>query len=122
MISTREAVELVDRLTRETQNGSLDWHSQGAPYHLTGPDVRVDLVYDCEYLGKNFRVYKKQWKYYTDEINYFWDSGIAFEAIDPLGNTVFVFPSVNNLASLFAAVTYQNSGMGDFLRQLKENG
>ena len=118
MSSHRETVEIVDKLIELTQHNQLIWESSEPPYNLTGPDVRIDLVYTTDYLDRCIRIYQKGYKLYIDDVQFFWDSRIIFEFIDLSGNSLWQFPQTSNVWDLLRSIQYQNSNISDFYKQI----
>ena len=118
MSSHRETVEIVDKLIELTQHNQLIWESSEPPYNLTGPDVRIDLVYTTDYLDRCIRIYQKGYKSYIDDVQFFWDSRIIFEFIDSSGNSLWQFPQTSNTYDLLNSIQYQSSKVGDFYTQI----
>ena len=114
MVSRKEPVEKVDKLIELTQHNKVVWKSSETPDNLTGPDLRIELVYIAFHLNKYIRIYQKAYKSFPDEFQY----TVVFEFIDTSGHSLLQFPETNNVVNLFNAVQYQNSKMSDFYKEL----
>ncbi len=115
---TRETIEVVDKLIELTQHNELSWESSEPPNNLTGPDVRIDLVYTTHYLNRYIRIYQKNYKSYIDDMQFIWDSRIVFEFIDQSENSLWQFPQTHNAWDLLKSIQYQNSKVSDFYKEI----
>lgn len=118
MFSTRQAVEIVDKLIELTQHNQVIWTIVDATPPMIGPDSRVDLVYITSHIGRNIRVYKQHFKYYLDEERYAWDEQMKVEFVDDYGNLLGELPRTPNAYELLKTIQFQNPSINSFYTDL----
>ncbi|MGF1713122.1 hypothetical protein L4C37_21500 [Vibrio kagoshimensis] len=109
MKTIRDWVLLVDKLTELTQYNEIKWERHTAPNHLQSTISRVDFVYFVYFNNKQFRLYEENYKYHTDEDEYYWETQARLGLVDELGNPMFDVPNTRNMHNLMQAVKYQSS-------------
>lgn len=118
MVSLREYVELIDKLTELTQRNEIEWHRQQPPYGLVTTENRISTVYTTSYSNRFLRLYEEMYKYYTDEDVYHWLTRLVFEFIDGFGNSIWQFPETKNGWDLLNAVKYKDAKVEDFIKDV----
>lgn len=118
MFSTRQAVEIIDKLIELTQHNNIVWQSADPVSPMIGPDSRVDLVYIASHIGRNIRVYKQHFKYYFDEERYTWDEQMKVEFVDDYGNILGELPRTPNSYELLKTIQFQNPSINSFYTDL----
>jgi hypothetical protein len=118
MFSTRQAVEIIDKLIELTQHNNIFWQSAAPTPPMIGPDSRVDLVYITNHIGRNIRVYKQHFKYYLDEERYTWDEQMKVEFVDDYGNILGELPRTPNSYELLKTIQFQNPSINSFYTDL----
>jgi hypothetical protein len=118
MFSRRESIEIVDKLIELTHHGVIEWEKYSPPSYLVGPDSNVDLVYAVNYLNRTIQIYRRDFKYYLDEIQYTWDYEIVIEFVSNNGERLGRFPNTPNASELLAAIQYQNPEIKNFYKDI----
>ncbi|WP_201525951.1 hypothetical protein [Psychrobacter frigidicola] len=118
MVSNREYIQLVDRLTEMTQNGVMRWNRYEPPTNMVDTENNINFVYTTIYNRKNIRIYEEDYKYYTDESEYYWSKRVVIEFIDESLNSVWQFPKITNSWNLLDAVRYEDAGVADFMKSI----
>lgn len=118
MFSTRQAVEIIEKLIELTQHNEIIWTSIAPSSFMLGPDSRVDVVYVASYIGRNIRIYHQQFKYYLDEERYTWDEQVKFEFIDDSGSIMAELPRTANSYNLLKSIQFQNPKINNFYNDL----
>ncbi|ENM3890279.1 hypothetical protein Q9F25_003499 [Vibrio cholerae] len=116
--SRRETIQIIDKLIELTQHGSINWAEERPESYMVGPDSKVDFVYITEYLGRIIRTYRRDYKYYLDDVQYTWSYEIVIEFIDNSGNRLGRFPSTPNHSELLQAIQYQNPQIRNFFNDM----
>ena len=118
MFSRRETVEIIDKLIELTQHQNIQWHEQEPYTYMRSQDSRIDVLYVCNYINRNLRVYKKDFKYYLDDVQYTWDYEIVVEFVNDIGASAGSFPKTPNALDLYKAIQFQNPQIKNFYNDL----
>ena len=118
MFSRKKTVEIIDKFIELTQHNKINWVSEEPITSMVGPDIRVDLVYLAEHIGRKISVYKEHFKYYLDEEKYTWDEQIIVEFIDSDRNSLGILPKTPNANELLKAIQFQNPQINSFYDEL----
>lgn len=118
MFSTRQTVEIIDKLIELTQHNQILWESAAPASSMIGPDSRVDLVYTVNHIGRNIRVYRQHFKFYFDEEKYTWDDQVKVEFIDNYGSLLAELPKTPNSYDLLKSIQFQNPQINSFYNDL----
>ncbi|WP_299010973.1 hypothetical protein [uncultured Shewanella sp.] len=118
MFSTRQTIEIIDKLIELTQHNKMVWASKDPVPPMIGPDHRVDMVYVANHIGRNIRVYKQHYKYYLDEEKYIWEDQINIEFVDDYGSLLGELPKTPNSSELLNAIQFQNPQINSFYDDL----
>lgn len=118
MYSKRETAQIIDKLIELTQHQKVTWNEVDPESFMNSQDQRVSLVYKCEFLGRTLQLYKREYKYFLDDVQFVWDEEILIEFINDKGVSIGVFPRTPNAVDLYKAVQFQNPIIKDFYRDL----
>lgn len=118
MINQRQSIEIVDKLIELTQHGELLWDYERPNSYMLAQDSKVDTVYLTQYLGRNIRIYRRDFKYYLDESQYTWDWEVIVEFVNDQGERMGRFPQSPNSIELIQAIQYQNPQIKDFYNDM----
>lgn len=118
MATTKEYIQLIDRLTELTQSTELEWERRAYPGKLVSTESQIDAVYEVEYKNRNLRLYEKSYKNYTDEYEYQWTEGVVLEFVDGDGDHVWQFPNLRSIWDLLKAVKYKEAGVDSFINDV----
>jgi len=118
MFNQRQAIEIVDKLIELTQHGNLNWSYERPNSYMLAQDSKVDTVYLTNYLGRNIRAYKRDFKYYLDDTQYTWDYEVTIEFVSEVGERMGKLPQIPNSAELIQAIQYQDPQIKDFYNDI----
>lgn len=118
MASSKEYIQLIDKLTELTQSGELVWERKSCPDKLESTENKIDFVYEAELKGKNLRLYEEKYKNYTDEFDFHWVDGLVLEFIDDSGGHIWRFPNFRNIMDLLKAVKYKEADVDSFIKDV----
>ena len=114
MFGRREAIEIIDKFVELTQHGKIQWAESIPRSYMISQDSKVDIVYITNHLGRNISVYKRDYKYYLDDVQYTWDKEVVIEFINESGERIGQFPTTPNAFELLHAIQYQNPQIKNF--------
>ncbi len=118
MASSKEYIQLIDKLTELTQSEELVWDRKFCPEKLESTENQIDVVYEVEFKDKNLRLYEEKYKHYTDESDFYWSERLILEFIDGFGGHVWQFPNLRNTGDLFNAVKFKEAGVDSFINDV----
>ncbi|WP_045459882.1 hypothetical protein [Vibrio hyugaensis] len=116
--SKREAIQIIDKLVELTQHGRIEWVEEQPPAYLIASDSKVDLVYVTTYLNRHIRTYKRDFKYWIDDVQFTWDKEVVIEFVDENGRRMGRFPHTPNTPELLRAIQYQNPQLQTFFNDM----
>lgn len=113
--TTNQIGATIVKLTRQTKEGKLKWSfDDDEPSSLGGTEELVDYVYYTEVSDINFRLYKYQYRNYTDIDEYFMSQTYRLEMVDNAGKSLWEFPRDEDISDLYESVRFKTSGAADF--------
>lgn len=118
MATSREYIQLIDRLTELTQSKEIEWDRKHCPDKLEGTENKIDMVYEIEYKGKNLRLYEEKYKHFTDEFDFYWADRVVLEFIDEVGGHIWKFPDLRSISDLLTAIKYKEAGVDSFIQDV----
>lgn len=118
MISRKESIEIIDKLIELTHHGVINWGNARPNSYMVSQNSKVDTVYTTQHLGRNIRVYRRDYKYYLDDINYTWDWEFVVEFINDNNERMGQLPATPNSGELLEAIQYQNPQIKDFYKDM----
>lgn len=123
-------IDAVGKLLELTQEGQVIWESHEPPIYLNNQsDKRVDVVYQTHYKDRVLRLYQLHYKvekdmlslaqaFYPREEYPYWTKTTILELLDQNGLSAWIFPKIEALDHLLAAVQYQVVGVREFLDEI----
>jgi hypothetical protein len=114
-VDRSKVTDVVVQLLRLTVDHKLDWQPRN-PSIVSGGSSRIEGVFETTYKGRGLRLYRSlpgsasaQGILGTDV----WT--VVLEMLDEKGRPAWTFPSISALRDLYSVVSYQGSGVEDFL-------
>ena len=118
MYDKKKTMEIIDKLIEFTQHDRISWTSSANLPFLQGSDIRIDMVYVTEYIGRKFRIYKRHYKHYINEEEFFIDDEVCLEFIDNSELSLGKLQHTSNVDNLLTAIQYQNPMIKNFYDDL----
>ncbi|MFM5788673.1 hypothetical protein ACET5Z_17995 [Aeromonas veronii] len=116
--SRTETIQIIDKLIELTQHRMLLWQEGPLNDYMNGPDEMVEIVYVTEHLGRIIRAYRRDFKYFYDEMNFSWDYEIIIEFTNNYGHRLGRFQKTPNASELLQAIQYQNPNVRNFFNEI----
>jgi hypothetical protein len=105
----------VAKINRLTKEGKIEWHVLSkAPSSLASTEELIDFVYTAEVSGSLFRLYKYEYRVYTDIDEWDMSQSYKLEIIDKNDNSLWEFPRGNNIKDLYDTIRFKTSKAEDF--------
>mgnify|MGYP006091468157 CR=1 FL=1 len=109
-------IKTVLKLNRLTKENELIWEtSRFDPNSISGTERMVGNAFVTTANDKQIRLYKFEYRHYTDEDEFFWAPDFRLEFIDSRGNGSWQFPDDRTITDLYETVTYKTSGAEEFV-------
>jgi hypothetical protein len=123
MASESQAVSVIARLNRLTQEGVLRWRRRPANKVSYPGDGSFDVVYWTEYEGKNVAVFELSFRDYDPEHDEVFTSTRAVVALcDPEGRLEWEFPRTPNAWDLLEAIRFRTHEVETFFDRVLKGG
>ncbi|WAG10819.1 hypothetical protein NRZ32_17080 [Aeromonas dhakensis] len=118
MYTKKETAKIIDKMIELTQHQKIKWSEEKPERIMNSLDQRVSLIYKSSYLGRILRLYKKEYKYFLDDVQFIWNEEIAIEFLNEDGVSIGSFPETPNAMELYKAVQFQNPAIKNFYNDL----
>ncbi|MBO6761124.1 MAG: hypothetical protein JJ909_09170 [Roseivirga sp.] len=108
---------LILKLIQDTQEGKLEWkESSIEPSSLSGTERLINSPYLVKVNDKNMRIYKYDYRDYTDYDEYVLNQAFKLEfANHNWTKSLYSFPNYTQLEDLYSEVQRQVTGVEGFL-------
>ncbi|WP_047547414.1 hypothetical protein [Psychroserpens sp. Hel_I_66] len=112
---TSKVSRTVLKLNDLTKADEIKWKLWTIPIDsLSGMERLIGNPYVTVVSDKKFRIYKYEFRHYTDEDNWDWVPRCRLEFIDENGKGGWQFPDDERIVDLMETVLFKVSGASDF--------
>lgn len=117
IFTSDKTTRLLVQLNKETTQKTIRWEVIDTPPALNqGSEDLIPLVYTCIYKGKRLALFKKKYKYFYDEHDFYWGDALVFAILSESGNIIWENKEHSQaLNDLFDVVSQQAAGVDDLL-------
>lgn len=121
MSTTKRVSSMISKLIRLTQSDQIEWQRSDPP-HTPRKDSEeyIDFVYLVRVANETFRLSEYRYKYYSDEFEYNWESGVALEITDLQDRTIWRAPNNPGIYDLFKVAVRSTVDLDGIMKALDE--
>jgi hypothetical protein len=120
MIESRNLVKAIAKINKLTKSGEITWviaRNTGL-MQLPGNNSIFGLVYESKYQGQNLRLFKYNYRVYTDEDEYTLLTSTKLLFVESNGQTLWDVPMGRGLEDLYDSVQFKTANAEDFFEKL----
>jgi len=117
-VDRSKLTEVVVQLLRLTVVHKLDWQPRD-PSIVSSGSSRVEGVFETTYKGRGLRLYRSLPGLASAQAILGIDVWtVVLEMLDEKGRPAWTFPSISALPDLYSVVSYQSSGVEEFMNDV----
>jgi len=112
---------VLNKLEIETRQRNISWSVNSLPFNQPSDERLIGRIYVCPFGNDYLRIYRYEYRYFTDVDEYTWIEEIRLELVDHSGNQKWIFSKNRKIGDIYNLAQYYAENIGsifdNFLKQ-----